>query len=120
MKNILLLALAPVFLAGCAASSYCEGEQDYAVAGTMPPLQSPPGVTLPESASALKIPPQPATAVPYGETYKDEDGDDAVRCLDRPPSMPPPAVVPEAAPAPAPVPGPAEQPSTPPVAPAPG
>lgn len=95
------LALAPALLAGCAASSYCTGEQKYQKARSVPALQGVEGVTLPDSATALKIPPPPERAVAYGEVYTDEDGDEAVRCLDKPPAMPP-VTAPVAAPAPAP------------------
>jgi hypothetical protein len=96
MRTLLLLpALA---LSGCALSTYCEGEQRYQAAESYPPLQGVEGVKVPESQAALRIPPPPPNAVAYGETYKDEDGDDAVRCLDKPPAMPePPAPKPEAA-----------------------
>lgn len=89
LKLIPLVAAAA--LSGCAVSSYCEGEQDYQKAQSVPALKSPEGLTLPESPSALRIPRPPANPVPYGETYKDEDGDERVACLDKPPAMPPPA-----------------------------
>lgn len=105
------LALAPAMLAGCATSSYCTGEQKYQKAQSVPALRGVEGVTLPDSATALKIPPPPERAVAYGEVYTDEDGDEAVRCLDKPPAMPP--VTPPAA-APAPAPAPAAPAATPP------
>ena len=104
------LAAAMLALSGCALNSYCEGEQDYQTAPSVPPLNTAEGLQLPESPSALRIPPPPASPVPYGERYKDEDGDDAIRCLDRPPDMPKP--VEPAAPAPTPAPAPAETPAT--------
>lgn len=118
-RVIRTLSLLPVLaLAGCAVSSYCEGEQKYHAAPSYPPLQPVDGVRLPESQAALRIPPAPANAVAFGETYTDEDGDEAVRCLDKPPVMPPPAVPkaaePAAAPAAAPAaPAPAETPAQP-------
>jgi hypothetical protein len=84
------LALVPVFLllAGCAANSYCKGEQGYQKAASVPPLKpTAEGLKLPESPSSLRIPPPPANPVPYGETVKDADGDDMTMCLDRPPEM---------------------------------
>ena len=86
MKTILLVPA--LLLAGCAANSYCEGEQKYQAAQSMPPLQSPEGAKVPESPSALKIPPPPENPVPFGQVVKDEDGDDAISCLDKPPTMP--------------------------------
>jgi hypothetical protein len=91
---------AALALSGCALSSYCEGEMDYQRAPSVPPLHTAEGLQLPESGSALRIPPPPANPVPYGEKYKDADGDDAVRCLDRPPELARPAE-PEAPAAPA-------------------
>jgi hypothetical protein len=111
MKPLLLLPVLALFSA-CTVNTYCEGEQDYAKAESLPPVRSAEGVKVPESQSALRIPPPPKTAVPYGEPAKDEDGDDIVRCLDQPPNLPPPAA--EAAPAPAapaPAPVPEEKPS---------
>jgi hypothetical protein len=98
MKQLKLLALIPVFaLAGCAASAYCEGERLYQEAGSVPEVQPTDGLKPRESASALKIPPAPANPVPYAEEYVDEDGDEAVRCLDKPPEMPALALPPEPA-----------------------
>jgi hypothetical protein len=103
-----LLLLPALALGGCAVNSYCEGEQKYMAAKSLAPLQSPEGARVPESASALKIPPPPANPVPFGQTVKDEDGDDAIACLDKPPEM-------AALPAPKPTPA-AEQPASPPPA----
>ena len=89
-----ILALAPLLLAGCAAGDYCEGKQGYQEAPSVPPIQSVEGLQLKESTSALKIPPPPETQVPYGEAYRNEKGEDAVRCLDQPPAMPPPPLKP--------------------------
>ena len=88
-SHIPLVLVATLGLSGCAVSSYCEGEQDYQKAESVPPLVAAQGLKLPESASALKIPPPPAQPVAYAEPYKDADGDDRVRCLDTPPAMPP-------------------------------
>ena len=113
-----LLALVPaLLLCGCAANSYCMGEQPYQKAASVPPLKNAEDLKIPESPSSLRIPPPPAKPTPYGEVVKDSDGDDVVRCLDKPPELvaavdpppaPPPPVTPpapvEAAPAPAPEP----------------
>jgi hypothetical protein len=93
---ILCSALA---LGGCVAGSYCEGTQDYQRAKSVPPLQPAEGIKVPESEGALRIPPPPANSVPYGELARDEDGDEYVRCLDKPPEVPPPAPEPAAEPA---------------------
>ena len=116
MKWVLLAPL--LALSGCAVSSYCEGDQKYHKAESLPPLAGTEGVTLPESPSALKIPPPPPSAVAFGEKYKDADGDDAVRCLDKPPDMPAPvepkpaeAATPAETPKPADTPQPADTPA---------
>jgi hypothetical protein len=106
MKKILVL-FPLLALGGCAVGSYCEGQQDYQRAASVPVLQPAGGLKVPESESALRIPPPPAKAVPYGEVGKDEDGDEVVMCLDKPPALPPlppEPVAPPAAPAPAPAP----------------
>jgi len=98
MRFVTLIPL--LVLGGCAAGSYCEAEQDYQTAPSIPAVQPAEGLRVQESVSALKVPSRPETAVPYGETYQDEDGDEAVRCLDRPPDMPPVASKAEENPAP--------------------
>lgn len=100
MRFFVLLAI--LGLSGCAANSYCIEEQNYQKAQSVPPLNGVEGLQLPESASALRIPPPPESAVAFGEIYKDADGDDQARCLDTPPKMtlPPPAPTPVSAPAP--------------------
>lgn len=119
MKSIVkLLILVPaVAVTACSTSSYCEDQQDYERAASVPPLKGDEALSVPESESALRIPPPPPNVVAFGETYKDEDGDDAVRCLDKPPEMAPlppepQAVepVPAAEPTPAPQPAPAAPP----------
>ena len=86
----------PIFLAavlgssGCAVSSYCKGVQSYQKTQSVAPLNPVDGLKLPESSTVLKIPAAPEKSVAYGETYKDEKGDEHIRCLDTPPEMPPP------------------------------
>ena len=89
------LVLAPLLLAGCAASSYCEGDQDYADAASVPVIQPADGLQIKESNTALKIPPPPETKVPYGEKVVNEKGKEVFSCLDQPP----PLVLPEPKPA---------------------
>jgi hypothetical protein len=105
----LILLLPALALSGCAVNSYCEGQQKYMEAKSLAPLQSADGAKVPESASALRIPPPPTNPVPFGQTVKDEDGDDAIACLDKPPEMAAAPAVPKATP-------PAEQPASPPPA----
>jgi len=83
----LILVLAPMLLAGCAANSYCEDDQDYLHAASVPAIQSADGLQVRESATALKVPPEPETKVPYGQRTVDADGDEVVSCLDQPPAL---------------------------------
>jgi uncharacterized lipoprotein len=93
MKHVVkgLLLLSACALGACASNSYCEGDQAYQKAKTLPPLAGVEGLKVPESASALKIPPAPPNAVAYGTHVKNEKGKDVLQCLDKPPDMPPPA-----------------------------
>jgi hypothetical protein len=91
-----LALLVPVLgLAGCAATSYCDGQQDYQRARSVPALKPAEGLKVPASGTALRIPPAPANPVPYGEVQKDAEGANVVRCLDKPPELPPLAAEPE-------------------------
>jgi len=83
----LMLISAVLTLGACAANGYCTGEQPYQKAPSVPALKSAGELKVPESAGALKIPPPPATPVPFGEVAKDKDGDDEIHCLDKPPQM---------------------------------
>lgn len=75
-----LLALA---LSACAGNRYCLSEQEYQKAENLQPIQPVEGLALPESASALRIPPPPAEVVPFGTRNAEGDG----VCLDRPPPL---------------------------------
>lgn len=91
MRFFVLLAI--LGLSGCATTSYCIDEQKYQQAQSVPPIKGTEDMQLPESPSALRIPPPTENPVAFGEIYKEEDGDERVRCLDTPPQMtlPPPA-----------------------------
>lgn len=104
----LSLVLAPLLLAGCAANSYCEGDQEYQHAASVPVIQPSEGLQVKDSTTALKIPPESQTKVPYGQRTVDAEGDEVVSCLDRPPEL----VLPEPKPEPAAPAAPAE-PATP-------
>jgi hypothetical protein len=98
LKFAVLVPLAT--LAGCAASSYCEGQLDYQTARSVPVPQAVQELRIPESENALRIPPPPENEVPYGDTVSREDGDEVVVCLDKPPDMPPLSELKEPPPAP--------------------
>lgn len=87
MIRTMLLAACAVLLAGCAGSR-CLGDQPYAHAPSVPPLQPVEGLKLPDSSAALKIPPPPANPTPFGQKVTSEKGKEAVECLDQPPRMP--------------------------------
>lgn len=88
MLRIVLIAGTAALLSGCASGRYCMGEKPYMKAESVPPLAPAEGLQLQESSAALKIPPPPQESVPFGQTVKDEKGEEVVQCLDRPPPMP--------------------------------
>lgn len=79
MSRTVVLVLAATLLAGCASRNACIGDTAYKQAATLPPPVTVDGLKMPESASALRIPPAPAAAQPAGEEV----------CLQTPPAMPP-------------------------------
>ncbi|PPE73255.1 hypothetical protein C3942_13340 [Solimonas fluminis] len=78
MSRTLVLVLAAALLAGCASRNACVGDTEYQQAVSMPPPATVDGLKIPESASALRIPPVPAGAQPVPEGT----------CLQTPPAMP--------------------------------
>lgn len=96
--RLCVAAAAVVLLGACSANRHCVGEFDYQKAQTLAAPAEVAGLKLPESPSALRIPPPPPGNVPYANTVPDpeEPGETRVECLDVPPRLPV-----EAAPAPA-------------------
>ncbi|SFF43029.1 hypothetical protein SAMN04488120_10460 [Fontimonas thermophila] len=89
MRRSILLC-AGLFVSACGGiSRHCEGEFDYQRAQTLPPPAEVPGLQVPESPSALRIPPEPQTVVPFARQVQDPDNPDKTRieCLDIPPRM---------------------------------
>lgn len=82
-----ILIVAPVVLAAllsaCGASRYCVVEQEYQTAASVPELRPAGGLLLPESPSALRLPPAPANPEPFGVESADGFG----ICLDKPPGL---------------------------------
>jgi hypothetical protein len=74
-------------LTGCSSAGRCMRAQSYQSAVTLPTPGSIPGLTVPDSATALRIPPPPANAEPYGRVEKTSDGGTRYVCLDEPPRM---------------------------------
>lgn len=74
-------------LAACSTNSYCLVEQDYQKARVVPELRSAEGLTIPNSPSALRLPPEPTNPEAFGTA----DAEGAGVCLDKPPAMAQPA-----------------------------
>lgn len=90
MKRVLLIGgLAAVLAAGCSPTRRCEKPQPYQSAETAPVPEAVDGITVPESPSALRIPPPAKNPVAYGTQRKDaKDPDKLVyECLDTPPRL---------------------------------
>lgn len=105
IARLLVLVTLAALASGCAsrAARCLSTDRDYQQAESLPPLQSTPGLKLPESPSALRIPPEPTqtAALPEGQ------------CLEAPPRLQ------EKPEAPAPAAPAAATPPPPPAAPAP-
>lgn len=77
MTRLLTLIVAVVLISGCAARTRCAGDAEYQQAVTLSPPAGVDGLKMPESASALRIPPPPPAAAPLPEG----------QCLETPPRM---------------------------------
>ena len=89
MKPRIALIAAAALLAGCSANRHCVGDFPYQRAATLAEPAPVEGLSMPESVSALRIPPPPEQAVPYAREMPDPDDPGATRisCLDVPPPM---------------------------------
>ena len=85
-----ILLLAGALLGGCVDHRYCLKPQPYQKAGSVPALHGTDGLTVPQSAGALVIPPPPEQRVPFGRQRSSADGKTEAVCLDQPPAMPKP------------------------------
>lgn len=103
MSLRLTAAVAAVALLGaCSANRHCIGELEYQKAQTLVSPAPVAGLSYPDSPSALRIPPPPATPVPYANPVPDPEapGETMIECLDLPPRLPPePAPAASSAPA---------------------
>jgi uncharacterized lipoprotein len=88
MKLGWMLMLAGVALAGCrgGGGGDCGLPPEYNNSVNLPPLKVPAGYSIPDTKSALKIPPVDAPEVPRSATQP---------CLDYPPQVVPPAAPPK-------------------------
>lgn len=83
-----LLLLAGLLTACGGANRHCQGEFPYQRAQTLPPPAPVEGLKWPESPSAMKVPAEPATVVPFANPVApDAKGKEQVECLDSPPRL---------------------------------
>lgn len=92
---------AVLLLSACGGiSRHCEGEFEYQQATTLPPPGDVEGLHMPESPSALRIPPAPENPVPFARKVSNPEkvGETRTECLDIPPriKVEPPPPEPEA------------------------
>jgi uncharacterized lipoprotein len=97
-RGLTVLVVTSLALSACASNRHCAGVQPYQEAKTLVPPENLDGLTVPESASALRIPPPPEKAVGFSIEMPDPEdpGETTLECLDFPPRM---AVEAEAPPA---------------------
>jgi hypothetical protein len=85
------LALAGALtLSACATRSYCLAHQNYDHVPSVPEIKGASDLQIPESATALRVPPLAAgdDDVAYGNRVVDGKGKTHIECLDDPPPMP--------------------------------
>ncbi|MFT4045239.1 MAG: hypothetical protein QM661_00930 [Solimonas sp.] len=87
--SILAALAATMLLAACSSARRCEVSQPYQKAETLPAPDAVPGLTTPESPSALRIPAQPADSQAFGQKVADphDPGSTRYECLDVPPRL---------------------------------
>jgi hypothetical protein len=83
--KVLAVVPAAILLSACGATKYCLQEQDYQKAAVVQDLRPTDGLVLPQSAGALRMPPEPPNPTPFGVAAKDGKG----ICLDQPPRIAP-------------------------------
>lgn len=93
MKKVLCLGFAcaavPLVLTGCSTTPDCLEPQPYAHAQQFPPLDSPPGLDVPEPDSSMAIPPVASGPVGTYDAPPESTSDESfARCLIAPPPMP--------------------------------
>jgi hypothetical protein len=83
--------LAVTLLAACGSKSYCLRDQKYDHTASIPAITGGDGLAVPNSPTALRVPPQPADVpdVPFGAKGVDARGRTQYACLDEPPPLPP-------------------------------
>ena len=80
-------------LGGCATKAYCMKEQKYDHIASIPPITGGEGLNIPNSPTALRVPPAPPESqdAPFGSRVIDPKHPHRTQyaCLDEPPPMPP-------------------------------
>ncbi len=89
-RGLTVLVVASLALSACASNRHCAGVQPYQESTTLVLPTNIEGLTVPESASALRIPPQPEKSVGFGVEVADpkDPEETTLECLDFPPRMP--------------------------------
>ncbi|WP_028081330.1 hypothetical protein [Solimonas soli] len=92
MRQLGIIAVcgAALLIGACSNTRRCDATLPYQKAETLPPPAAVPGLTVPDSPSALRIPPPPASDVPFGQRVAEaQDRRDTARyeCLDTPPRL---------------------------------
>ena len=84
---VLLVVSSVLALSACGTTAHCRRPQEYQLAQDRAPLVGAEGQELPESASALRIPPPVENPVGFGAKTSDDKGNEAWSCLDIPPKL---------------------------------
>ncbi len=96
--RVVVLASVALLTACGGRSRHCTGEFEYQKAQTLPPPAEVEGLSVPQSPSALQIPPAPKAPVGFAKQVTDAEGNAQTECLDMPPRMrvteePPEAII---------------------------
>lgn len=91
--SVVAVLLGALLCAGCSSKSYCMKEQKYDHVASIPPVTGGDGLKIPNSPTALRVPPAPPPAqdAPFGSKVIDPKHPHRTQyaCLDEPPPMPP-------------------------------
>lgn len=86
--KLIAIVIAALLTSACAGNQVCEASADYRKAGAIPPIQPAGGLTLPSSASALKVPDLTPAAIEAAKQPPPRKGKGSA-CLDYPPELVP-------------------------------
>jgi hypothetical protein len=84
-----VLPMLALLVSACANHAYCERKPQYYGAASVPPIQGAGNLKVPESPTAMRVPPQPPSELAFGTRVPDpkHPGRHSVQCLDQPPPM---------------------------------